>query len=235
MLHSTHEVFNRIKKALVTKQALSLVRLGNGEALTLAHQLLIPMNQIEPWLEYAGVKLPNETIRHELLQAIQNTDILGLTTDRIHWDCAPLLAKVFAHFKFTPRYPTNAQINWQLHREPRFYFSLRNFSIILVGRLAAVAAPHLERKGLQIVATYPLDSYHDLPQVEQMIQTGPPFRVALVAAGIPASILCPRLAKKHHCVALDYGHVINDLLKPGFNNQDLPAETQRWLNNRSPR
>ena len=234
MFHSAQEVLMCIKKALVTKQALSLVRLGNGEALTLAHQILVPMQQIEPWLEYAGVKLPNEQIRQDLLAAIKAADILGLTTDRPHWDCAPLLNQVLAHFKFKPRYVTDASINWQLHRQPLFYSSLANRPLILVGRLAAMAAPVLSKKGLQIVATYALESSTDLPTVERMIQAGPLFQVALVAAGIPASILCPRLAKTYRCVALDYGHVINDLLQPGFNNEHLPAATRDWIKSRTP-
>jgi hypothetical protein len=57
----------------------------------------------------------------------------------------------------------------------------------------------------------------------------------LVAAGIPATILCPRLAKTHGCIAIDYGHVINDLIKPGFSSKDLPTETERWFQQRQSR
>ena len=55
-----------------------------------------------------------------------------------------------------------------------------------------------------------------------------PSSVALVAAGIPATILCPRLARERRCIAIDYGHVINDLIDPGFNIDKLDRERERW-------
>jgi hypothetical protein len=86
----------------------------------------------------------------------------------------------------------------------------------------------LQRKGVNIASVVTLEGLEDLPRAESQILAGPPFRVALVAAGIPATILCPRLARKTNCIAIDYGHVINDLLKPGFNSLDLPRTVAQW-------
>ena len=110
-LASANEVLAKIKRALLTGKSLSLVRLGNGEALALAHGILVPMERIPDWLLYAGVRLPDEGARQELLNAVKSADIVGVSTDRVNWDCAPLLRQVFAHFKLRPRSLTDAAIN----------------------------------------------------------------------------------------------------------------------------
>lgn len=230
--HSAIEVLSRIKQALLAQRSLSLIRLGNGELLAIAHSVLVPLSRIESWLEYAGVKLPSEAVRQDLLNAVRDADIVGITTDMTHWDCAPLAQRVINHFHLNPKYYTDAAINWQLHQFNRLYQALSNVPTILVGRKAQEAAPILGQKGVNIVALYNLEDYNALVQTEAEISQGPPFRVALVAAGIPATILCPRLAKKMNVIAIDYGHVINDLIKPGFNVNDLPEETMKWFQNR---
>lgn len=227
--HNVNEVFSRIKLALTAGRGLSIARFGNGEAIALAQGTLLPPERIPYWLEYAGVKLPNERIRQALLDALLNADIVGLTTDRINWDCAPLLEQVLVTNKIRPKYITDGAINWQLHKIPRFYQTIGKYPTVLVGRLAPAAAPHLVNRGVKIVNTLVLEDYNDLARIEQSLLTGPRFRIALIAAGIPATILCPRLARRTGCIAIDYGHVINDLLKPGFSNKDLPETTREWL------
>lgn len=227
-LASVNEVLAKIKRALQIRRPFSIARLGNGEALVLAHGVLVPMTQMPDWLTYAGVKLPDETARQELLNAIKTADIVGVSTDRANWDCAPLLRRIFAHYNLRPRLLTDAAINWQLHRFDRLYHALQGVSVVLVGRVAPVAAPILQKKGLNIVNVVTLEGLTDLPRAENQILSGPPFQVALVAAGIPATILCPRLARRANCIAIDYGHVINDLLKPGFSTLDLPETVALW-------
>ncbi|MCL6591782.1 MAG: hypothetical protein K6U80_17755 [Firmicutes bacterium] len=233
-LAPANEVLARIKRALVTRKPFSLVRLGNGEALTLAHGVLLPMEQMPDWLAYAGVRLPDETARQELLNAVKTADMVGISTDRSNWDCAPLLARVFAHYHLRPRSLTTAGINWQLHRFDRLYHLLKGAPVALVSRVAPEAAPILRKKGVDITSVVTLEGLSDLPRAENQILSGPPFRVALVAAGIPAAILCPRLARRTNCIAIDYGHVINDLLKPGFSAPDLAETVANWNRSRRP-
>ncbi len=231
-LHSAVEVFNKIKLALVTGRSLSLARFGNGEALAMAYEVLLPAERIPFWLEYAGVKQPDENIRKALVTALLEADIVGFSTDRKNWDCAPLLEQLLITYKIRPKYITDAAINWQLHKMSLFYREISKYPAVLVGRLAHQAAPHLRNRGLNIVNTEVIEDIQDLPRVEESLQKGPYFRIALIAAGIPATIFCPKLAKKTGCIAIDYGHVINDLLQPGFSNKDLPRATQEWLTTR---
>lgn len=227
-LHTVEEVFSKIKHALATGKGLSLARFGNGEAIVMAQGALIPA-QVPFWLEYAGVKQPDAEMRQNLIAAMHEADIVGLSTDHKNWDCAPLLEKVLTAYQINPRYLTDAAINWQLHRHHQFYRTIGKYPTAVVGRLAHAAAPYLAARGVQIVNCLTLESYSDLPAVESQLIGGPHFRVALVAAGIPATVLCPRLARKTGCLAIDYGHIINDLLKPGFSNKDLPQATAEWL------
>ena len=231
-LHNVNEVFGKIKLALATGRGLSIARFGNGEAIALAQGILISPERFPFWLEYAGVKLPDEKIKQALITALLDTDIVGLSNDRTNWDCAPLLEQILLTYKIRLRYITDGAINWQLHKMNRFYQTIGKYPTVLVGRLAPAAAPYLRSRGVKIINTVVLEDFHDLTQVEKTLLSGPYFRIALVAAGIPATVLCPRLAQQAGCIAIDYGHVINDLLNPGFSNKDLPRTTKEWLETR---
>jgi hypothetical protein len=186
------------------------------------------MAQIPWWVDYAGVRLPNEAARRDLINAVQKADIVGLSSDRKRWECAPLLEKGFNHYKLNPIYLTSSIVNWEMHKNNALYRIIGRNPTILVGRRAAEAAAKMATRGLNIVKTYQLEGYTDLPRVEKAINDGPSFRVAIIAAGVPACILCPKIARSRGCVAIDYGHVINDIIQPGFNIQKLDAERERW-------
>ncbi|HEY8344470.1 MAG TPA: GT-D fold domain-containing glycosyltransferase [Bacillota bacterium] len=227
-IHSTDEVLARIKQALQKRSGLSLARLASGEAMVLAHNKIIPLSRIPWWVEYAGVKLPNEQARRLLLTAIATADIVGLSTDYAHWESAPLLDLALTAYRVKPKYITSSTINWHLHEQDRLYKVLGQEPTVLVGRLAKAALPRLRRKGVNLIYAEDLEGLEDLPRAENALLTRPYFRVALVAAGIPATILCPRLARKLRCVAIDYGHVINDLVQPGFTVNDLDRIKRDW-------
>lgn len=227
-IHSKEDVMQKISSALKNGRSLSLIRLCSGEAFTLAHGVILPLAKIPWWVEYAGVKLPNEEARQALLAAVESADIVGLSTDYKHWSAAPLLEKALSRFNVIPRYVTEATVNWVLHRNDQLYKLIGREPTALVGRLAPAAAPYLKARGVNVVSVVTLENFDDLPKAKNALLNGPKFRVALVAAGIPAAILCPRLARKTGCIAVDYGHVINDLIQPGFNVQKLAAEKNRW-------
>jgi hypothetical protein len=233
-IHPVKDVLDKIRNALTTGGRLSLIRLASGEAFTLAHGVLLPIHRIPWWVEYAGVKLPNEPARQALLTALRTADIVGLSTDCEHWEAAPLLEQCLSHFQVAPYWLTDSTINWHLHYYDRLYRVLGDAPTVLVGRMAPAAAGRLRRKGVNVVGAVPLEGFADLSQVEETLLDRACFRVALVAAGIPAAILCPRLARKTGCIAIDYGHVINDLLHPGFCIKDLDREKERWRESKKP-
>ena len=228
IMHRPEEVLERIRQAIVRRTGLSLIRLASGEAFTLAHQVILPLEKIPWWVAYAGVRLPNEAARRDLIQAVTQADIVGLSSDRKRWECAPLLEKSFSRFHLSPRYITGATVNWHLHQNGGLYRIIGGAPTVLVGRRAAEALPKLRQRGINVIKTFNLEGYDDLPRLQRELESAPTFGVALVAAGIPATILCPHLARKRRCVAIDYGHVINDLITPGFNINLLDQEREKW-------
>ena len=147
---TVYEVIDGVKRALLTHRPLSLIRLGNGEALAMAHQTLVPTEQIPAWIGYAGAHLPDENLRQALRAAVKTADIVGLSTDRDNWDCAPLLDRVLIHYRLQPKTLTHARINWELHERDRIYHLLQRVPTIIVGRLAERAAPILRAKGVSV-------------------------------------------------------------------------------------
>ncbi|HEX2952947.1 MAG TPA: GT-D fold domain-containing glycosyltransferase [Bacillota bacterium] len=228
-IHGLPDVYQRIEDAVHHEESLSLIRLCSGEAFTLAHNTVLPMSKIPWWVEYAGVKLPNERARQELLTVVKEADIVGFSTNYANWMAAPLLDSALSYYNITaPAFITDSEINWSLHRYEAFYNLLSSLPIVVVGRLAADATPLLVEKGLEVVAAVSLEGFEDIERAEHQLLNGPSFRVALIAAGIPATIFAQRLSKKLGCIALDYGHVINDLLQPGFNAVELLKVKERW-------
>jgi len=140
-MHRPEEVLERIRQAINRRQPLSLIRLASGEAFTLAHNSLLPVAKIPWWVVYAGVVLPNEAARRDLIQAVKEGDIVGLSPDRSRWECAPLLEQAFNLYRLRPHYITTAIVNWALHREDALYRLIKDVPTIVIGRRAAEAAP----------------------------------------------------------------------------------------------
>lgn len=222
------EILERIRRALSTRTGLSFVRLASGEAFTLAHNVILPVARVPWWVDYAGVQLPNEAARRDLIDAVIKADIVGLSPDHKRWECAPLLEKAFTFYRLNPPNITSATMNWHLHADGSLYRVLGSTPTVLIGRRAEEAAPHLRKRGVNLIKTFTLEGYNDIPRLQRELKNAPPFSAALVAAGIPATIICPRLARNYRCVAFDYGHVINDLITPGFNIKVLDQERERW-------
>lgn len=57
----------------------------------------------------------------------------------------------------------------------------------------------------------PVAGYADIPRVMQRIRKHD-FDLALVAAGIPAIVLCRHIADELGKVAIDFGHLANKLV-----------------------
>jgi|GEM_PF-4388735 len=79
------DVLRRIERALVQKEPLSLVRIGDGEHIVLAQKSIWPMKKElrEPWAQKSrrgqkGVTLPNLKVRNEIVHAIRTASIVGI-------------------------------------------------------------------------------------------------------------------------------------------------------------
>jgi len=85
-LISTTEVLNQVQLALFQKRPFSLVRIGDGENLVLAQNVLISPREIlnTYWVKQSdtgrgkGVTLPNLNLRNQMVKAIRQADLVGI-------------------------------------------------------------------------------------------------------------------------------------------------------------
>ncbi|MCG7380558.1 GT-D fold domain-containing glycosyltransferase [Paenibacillus sp. ACRSA] len=215
-LSSPHEVAEQLVGALDAQRPLSVVRLGDGELLALAADTVLPGEEVQelaPFLPYAGVARSTPEIRASLAEAIQGADCVGVPISR-----APtfqgLLFPVLQHFgiDWSRLKLTSSTINYGLHQSGLLLPILHGRRVLLIGSKAHELGVLLQTHGVHVAGVIgSVAGYSDIPRVMQ--QTAEvAFDIALVAAGIPAVILCRRIAGELGKVALDFGHLADKLV-----------------------
>lgn len=222
VLRSTQWVFSRLKEALYKGKGISLIRIGDGETRAIAHNDLISMDVIPPWLRYAGVKLPDKFLKDKLLKSIRSADIIGLPFEKDYF-FKPLMLKIIKKYGLTLSNICNNRVNYDLYTLGYLNSLLKDRKIIIVGRKAAEAARCFA--AANIIATYDLPGMYNVDNTYREISKNRDFEIALVAAGIPAIVLCPKLARLDK-IALDLGHVLDSIVTPDKNLFQLMGE---WL------
>ncbi|MDK8192096.1 GT-D fold domain-containing glycosyltransferase [Paenibacillus sp. UMB7766-LJ446] len=215
-LASPHEMAGQIQRALDAQRPLSVVRLGDGELLTLAADTVLPGEQVQelaPFLPYAGVPRSTPDIRAELAEAIQGADWVGVPISR-----APtfqgLLFPVFRHFgiDWSRLNLTSSTINYSLHQSGLLLPVIHGRRVLLIGSQAAELGALLNGRGVHVTGIIgAVEGVADIPRVMQQTAEHS-FDIALVAAGIPAVILCRRIAGELGRVAIDFGHLADKLV-----------------------
>ncbi|WP_413373407.1 GT-D fold domain-containing glycosyltransferase [Paenibacillus taichungensis] len=215
-LASPHEMAVHIQGALDAQRPLSVVRLGDGELLTLAADTVLPGEQVQelaPFLPYAGVPRSTPDIRATLAEAIRGADWIGVPISR-----APtfqgLLFPVMRHFgiDWSRLNLTSSTINYSLHHSGLLLPVVQGRRVLLIGSQAAELGALLNGRGVQVTGIIgTVDGVADIPRVMQQTAEHS-FDIALVAAGIPAVILCRRIAGELGRVAIDFGHLADKLV-----------------------
>nr|WP_261764654.1 GT-D fold domain-containing glycosyltransferase [Paenibacillus xylanexedens] len=215
-LTSPHEMAGHIMAALDAQRPLSVVRLGDGELLTLAADTVLPAAEVQelaPFLPYAGVPCSTPDIRATLAEAIRGADWVGVPISR-----APtfqgLLFPVLRHFgiDWSSLKLTSSTINYSLHQSRLLLPILQGRCVLLIGSQAAELGALLQLHGVQVTGIIPaVAGMADIPRVMQLTSEHT-FDIALVAAGIPAVVLCRRIAGELGSVAFDFGHLADKLV-----------------------
>ncbi|MBP2002128.1 hypothetical protein J2Z69_003185 [Paenibacillus shirakamiensis] len=216
LLPASH-VHTVLMRAMNEHIPVSLVRLGDGELLTLAHGTVISTEEaIErgPFLTYAGVDLPDEEVRDQLAASMQKATMMGIPESR-HANFQGLLFPVLHYYGLDVRKltVTSSTVNYTLNDQGLWLSLLRGRNIVVIGNKAAELSTVLSSYGLQVMGR--VDAVHgarDIDRVLQEIQSIPgQLDIALVAAGIAAVILCPRITEELGITAVDFGHLANKL------------------------
>lgn len=224
---SLKEVAAMLRQAIQRERPFSLIRLGDGEMRALGYNIFKPLKDMTFQFDYAGVALPNETTRQELLQGIKEADIIGLLPPHK----AAFLPQVIQHFRIQPRYICYFTINWELHGrgDGPLYDLLSDRRVYLVNRHAKEALKPLESLGVNITGYTSFEGYSDIERVFARLEKDRKnFDILLASAGIPAIRLCPMVAKSLKKVAIDYGHVVEKVIDPTFGRATLAALKDRW-------
>ncbi len=214
-LLSSVEVALSLHQAMNTGQRCSVVRLGDGELLTLAHDTIISTAEATrrgPFLLYAGVELPAPDIRNALADALRKADIVGVPESR-HPSFQALLFPVLSYYGLTPAglRLTSSTVNYRLVEEGHLLPLLQGRKVLLIGNKAEGLAGILAASGICISGIVsPVIGARAAEQVVQMA-SGYAFDIALVSAGIAAVLICSELSARLGKVALDFGHMANKL------------------------
>ena len=210
-------IYREMQSAIESKQPMSLVRLGDGEMLTLAHDLVISTEQARadgPFLSYAGVNLPDHHGRTLLADSIKRATIVGIPISRMRNFQGLLFPALRAHgIDYRHLRMTLSTINYLFYQLGYLSLLLEGRRVLLVGNEAPALAPVLAVRGISIVGI--VTPVHGIGDVDRVIGeiAQHSFDIALVAAGIPAVIISERIATELGRVAIDFGHLADKIAK----------------------
>lgn len=211
------EVADRLERALEAGQGCSVVRLGDGEAYVLAQEVVLNASEIQkkaPWIERAGVRLPDIQARDVLKEAVSKADIVGVPTPRIE-SHQPLLIKALEGLGVQWRRLTltHAIINYMLQKEGRLKAILAGRRVLVAGNPAERFAQLLKRSGVEVAgAVAPVKGMSQVDAAMERVREFE-FDIALISAGAAAVPLAQRIAAEMGKVAIDFGHMADELVQ----------------------
>ncbi|WP_332075431.1 GT-D fold domain-containing protein [Paenibacillus sp. GYB004] len=211
------ELGGRVLHALETKAPFSLVRLGDGELLTMAQDTVLGVQQVREqgsFLGYAGVNVPDLEARDQLRDAVRKASVVGIPKLRVR-NYQPLAVAVFkAHgIELDSLTLTDSLINYYLYQAGYLSRITSGRRVLVVGTLAEPLSNYLRGCGVNVAAwVSPVDGVKDVPRVMNEIAAHS-FDIAFVAAGVAAVLISQRIASELGKVAIDFGHLANSMLK----------------------
>ncbi|QKS46451.1 hypothetical protein HUB94_08620 [Paenibacillus cellulosilyticus] len=216
-LTNTTEVYTELENAIRDRTPYSIVRLGDGELMALAQDIVMPAEQTAAqatFLPYAGVTPPDIASRNLLANAVRQATIVGVPLSR-RKQFQPLLYPVLRghHLDIRSMRLTTSTINYALYQEGLLQRLLQGKSLLLIGNASPALAELLLARGYRVTGVIaPVRGMADVDRV--VMETGSAeFDLALVAAGIPAVVIASRIAVELGKAALDFGHLADGIIK----------------------
>jgi hypothetical protein len=218
-LISVQSVLKLIDQAINNKNSYSLSRYGIGEITYLLKNSILTQH-FQRYRLYAGIQVSDDEIRRELIQALKTTDLHGLIPSWRSGFWAKMTENVLNELQFSPVETCSAWIMHDALKQGLFWPWIRDKLVILVGRRASQAVPIFRENGVQVMESVNLDGYQDLAKAHEALMEKPQWDIAIVSAGIPATILVPKIAKSAGKTAIDFGHAL-DMIIDGENYNHL--------------
>lgn len=211
------ELGNRILHALDTRTPMSIVRLGDGELLTLAQGVVMSIEQVKAeghFLGYAGIDVPDFEARDQIADAVRKATVVGIPKLRVR-NFQPLAFSIFRAHQIDYRNITltDSLINYYLYQAGYLSKIVDGRRVLIIGNHAEPLANLLRGNGVNVVgAISPVKGVKDVPRVTSETANWE-FDIALVAAGISAVLISQRIASELGKVAIDFGHLADSMLK----------------------
>lgn len=216
-LKRPEQVYDAIMANLQQQTPFSLIRLGDGELLTMAQEKILPFHKVKQnghFLPYAGVQVPDLAGRDALVSSIRNASMIGIPKSRLP-NYQPLALQVFQTYDIPYRdMPlTDSQMNFLLHHAGLLQPLLRSYRVLVVGNKSPELARYLQDRGYHVSgAVHPVNGLGDVDGVMEAIKQYD-FDIALISAGVAAVLLAERTAHQLGKVAIDFGHMSDALIK----------------------
>lgn len=224
---SLHEVLELIESALYKEQPLSISRFGHAEITSLnwPRKRKNLTEFVAKNREYLGATESPKRMRGKLLQALQTTDIVGLLSQEEHPRFAEETQYMLTRLNWEPQLICSPFFPHQCIRNKKMWELLHDFRVVLVGRRAHEAKPYFQANASQIVNTLNIEGLSQVNSTLWKLQkTQSEWDIALVSAGIPATVLCPILARSTGRIAIDFGHAMDIVIdSSSFNYNQLVA------------
>lgn len=209
----------RIAESLSRKRGFSLVRLGDGESLMLAHNLVISTADAMrrgPFLSYAGVRLPDLRGRDRVASAVRQADVVGITPSLKVNYFTLLWPALTAHgIDIAQLDVATATVNYDLHSGGFVGQILLQSQpmprVLLVGNLAEQLAAAMTDQGADVAGVVPrVDGVADVDRVMGEMARHE-YDIALISAGVAAVVIASETARKTGHVAIDFGHLADEI------------------------
>lgn len=210
-------VYIEMQQALEQRTPLSVVRLGDGELLALAHDKVLSSNLVRkegPFLGYAGIDVPDHEYREQLAESVRKATFVGVPTSRMPNFQGLLYPTLRAYGMQTRQMRLTCSIvNYLLAQQGHLLQLMQGRRVLIVGNSGLELAEVLSQRGIAVAGVItPVMGVRDVPRILREVSRHD-YDLALIAAGIPAVILSQRIAEQFGKVALDFGHLANKIAR----------------------
>ncbi|MDM5153858.1 GT-D fold domain-containing glycosyltransferase [Bacillus sp. DX1.1] len=229
---STYEVLALLEEAVNKKEAFSLTRFSHAEISCLSWKFNRKIfNIMNDFRSYNGFTESIEPTARKVLKSMKTTNVAGF----IRQDCENQgefwyenTKKLFHHLHYIPKKICSVWITHEMIEEQKFWELLREKKIALIGRRAQEAIPYFQKNHVNVTIALPLEGTQHIKELHEYLAKNNDWNIALLAAGIPATILTPMLANSTGRIAIDFGHAL-DMVIDGhsFNFSEI---FKQWKN-----
>ncbi|AOZ91958.1 GT-D fold domain-containing glycosyltransferase [Paenibacillus crassostreae] len=219
---TTLEVIAEIEMALNKKTPLSVVRVGDGENITLSQYKVWPIRKtlstrwarISRTTHWKGVSLPNVRIRDRLITAIKKADIVGIPYYKDKEILAeqqylrPLTDVCFKRYDIHPKRLCHTFVNRHMVEHQQFWEMLKGKRVVVISRWAnefkKLVVKSYDEFDIDIVKTISIHRYEQIPKVLFKMKSID-CDIVFISAGVNAVILAQKLAEEQGRIAIDFG------------------------------